>query len=79
MTSPLPKNQNDNAFTKVLLLPSHSKSVERSVKLLSDASHTIYGYKNRQKSILSKILSRKPSQKFSSKRHYHQTYNDLYL
>ena len=68
-----------DSLCKIPDLPSHSKSVERSVKLLSDASHTIYGYKNRQKSILSKILSRKPSQKFSSKRHYHQTYNDFYL
>ena len=60
-------------------LPSHSQSVERSVKLVSDASHTVHGYENRHKSILTKILSRKPRQKFSSKGHYHQTYDDLYL
>ena len=36
-------------------LPSHSQSVERSVKLVYDASHTIYGYENRHKSILTKF------------------------
>ena len=55
-------------------LPSHSQSVERSVKLLSDASHTVYSYKNRHKSILTKILSRKLRQNFSFKENYHQTY-----
>ena len=60
-------------------LLSHLQSVERSVKLVSDASHTIYGYENRPKSIWTKILSRRPRQKFSSKGHYHQTCHDLYL
>ena len=60
-------------------LPSHSQGVEQSVKLVSDASHTIYGYENRHTPILTKILSRKPRQKFSSKGHYHETYDDLYL
>ena len=60
-------------------LSSHSQSVELSVKLVSDASHTIYCYENRHKPILTKIFNRKLRQKFSSKGHYHQTYYDLYL
>ena len=68
-----------DSLCKIPDLPSHLQSLERSVKLGSDASHTIYGYENRHKSILTKILSRKPGQKFSSKGHYHQTYDDLYL
>ena len=68
-----------DSLCKIPDLPSHLQSLERSVKLVSDVSHTIYGYENRHKSILTKILSRKSRQKFSSKGHYHQTYDDLYL
>ena len=68
-----------DSLCKIPDLPSHLQSLERSVKLVSDVSHTIYDYENRHKSILTKILSRKPRQKFSSKGHYHQTYDDLYL
>ena len=60
-------------------LPSNLQSVEQSIKLVSDASYTTYGYENRHKSILTKILSRKLRQKLSSKGHYHQIYDDLYL
>ena len=68
-----------DSLCKIPDLPSHLQSVERSVKLVSDASHTIYGYENGYKSILTKILSRKPHQEFSSKGHYYQTYDNLYL
>ena len=33
-----------DCLCEILDLPSHSQTVERSVKLVSDASHTVYGY-----------------------------------
>lgn len=58
-------------------LPSHSQSVERSVKLVSEASKSCYGQENRHKSILVKILSRKHRPNFMSKGHYTQTYDSF--
>jgi hypothetical protein len=59
-------------------LPSHSQSVERSVKLVTEASHTVYGFDTRHRSILSKVLSRKMRPAFMSKGHYSQSYDSLY-
>ena len=70
--------QGEDLICDIPDMPSHSQSVERSVKLVSDASHTVFGYENRQKSILAKLLSRKMRQKFISNGHYHQTYDELY-
>ena len=67
-----------DSWCETLDLPSHSQSVERSLKLVPDASNTVYSNESRHESILTKILSRKLRQKFSSKGHYHQTYDDLY-
>ena len=42
----------------IIDLPSHSQSVERCVKLISEASNYVYGFENRHKSILAKVFSR---------------------
>ena len=41
----------NNSLLKLPDLPSHSQSVERSVKLVTEASHSYYGFDNRHKSI----------------------------
>ena len=38
-------------------LPCHSQRVERSVKMVSDASHTVFGEENKHKVTLPKLLS----------------------
>ena len=40
-------------------LPSHSQSIERGVKLVTEASHSYYGFDNRHRSIMAKITRRK--------------------
>ena len=59
-------------------LPSHSQSVERSVKLVSEASKTVYGFDNRHRSILTKVLGRKLRPSFMSKGHYYENYNKMF-
>ena len=59
-------------------LPSHSQSVERSVKLVSEASRVVCGADRRHKSILSKILSQSLRSTFMSKGHYTQKYDDIH-
>ena len=59
-------------------LPSHSQSVERSVKLISETSRVVCGTDRRHKSILTKILSRSLRPSFMSKGHYTQKYDDIY-
>lgn len=57
--------------------PSHSQSVERSVKLVSEVSGMVYGFENRHRSILTILLSRKHRPQFTSKGYYSQTYDYL--
>ena len=59
-------------------LPSHSQSVERSVKLVTEASTTVYGFENRHRSILTKLLSRECRPAFESKGYYHETYSNIF-
>lgn len=59
-------------------LPSHSQGVERSVKLVTEASHHVYGFQNRHRSSLTKVLSRKMRHSFMSKGHYSQSYDNVY-
>ena len=40
-------------------LPSHSQGVERSVKLVTEAAHAVFGYENRHRCIITKLLSRR--------------------
>lgn len=58
-------------------LPSHSQGSERTVKLVSEASHTVYGVVLRHKHILGKNLSRKMRPPFISKGYYQENYNCL--
>ena len=49
----------NNSLIKLPDLPSHSQSVKRSVKIVTEALHSYYGFDNRQKTIMAKITSRK--------------------
>ena len=51
-------------------LPVHSQSVERAVKLVTEASSTVCGEDNRHKWILSVNSSRKARKQFDSKKDY---------
>ena len=59
-------------------LPSHSQSVERSVKLVSEASRAVYGFDSRHKFILTKMLGREKRPFFWSKGNYKQNYDDIF-
>ena len=48
-------------------LPTHSQSMECSVKLVFDAAHTVFGYDNRHRSIITKLISRQHRPVFISK------------
>ena len=50
--------------------PSHAQSVERAVKLVSEASSSVYGLEARHKYILTKVKSRKLRPAFKSKSEY---------
>ena len=43
-------------------IPSYSLSVERTIKLFSEASHYIYGFDNQHSCIMTKLLSKKMCQ-----------------
>ena len=50
--------------------PVHSQSVERCVKLVTEASSSVYGQERRHGFILNKVASRKSRKSFSSKKYY---------
>ncbi|KAK6168779.1 hypothetical protein SNE40_019961 [Patella caerulea] len=52
---------------ELIELPSHSQSVERAVKLTSEASGTVYGLDSRHKHIQAKVLSCQMRPSFASK------------
>ena len=62
----------------LLNLPIHSQSVERAVKLVTEASECCFGLENRHKSILTKILSRALRPNFDSKGSYEQKFSDIF-
>ena len=70
-------NHANNSLIKLPDLPPDSQSVERSVKLVTEASHSYYGFDNGHKSIMAKITSRKMRPKFASKSSYSQTYDSI--
>ena len=47
--------------------PSHSQGVERAVKLVTEASQSMYGFEARHQSILAKVLCQELRPAFSSK------------
>ena len=55
-------------------LPAHSQSVERAVKLVSEASAHVYGTEGRHRHILVRLKSRKARPSFGSKGSYSETY-----
>jgi hypothetical protein len=58
-------------------LPSHSQSVERAVKLTSEASANVYGQESRHRHILAKVASRQMRPAFDSKGSYAESYDDI--
>ena len=50
--------------------PNNSQSVERAVKLVSDACHKVYGQKNRHDLIISIEAARKERPAYEQKRDY---------
>ena len=58
-------------------LPSHSQSVERAVKLTSEAAHFVYGLESRHRHILVKVQSRHMRPSFASKGAYSEGYDNL--
>ena len=67
----------NNSLIKLPGLPSHSQSVERSLKLVTEASQSYYGFENRHKSIMAKNTRRKMHPKFASKGSYSQTHDSI--
>ena len=58
------------------IFPSHSQSVDRSVKLVSEASVCVYGQEHRHQHICGKVLSRNERKSFTSKSYYDESYDD---
>ena len=58
-------------------LPSHSQSVERAVKLTSEASHMVYGLESRHKHILARQMSRSLRPSFASKGSYNANFDEM--
>ena len=62
-------------------LPSHSQAIERTVKLTTEASQTLYGFEARHQHITAKVLSQKLRTAFLSKGSYRENltqYINLY-
>ena len=55
--------------------PCHSQSVERAVKLTSEASHKVYGQEARHRHNLAKVTSMKMRPSFESKGQYMEEYD----
>ncbi|XP_047131321.1 uncharacterized protein LOC124810448 [Hydra vulgaris] len=68
----------NNVKPEISDFPSHSQSVERAVKLVSEASQYVYGLENRHSCILTKLLSRKMRKPYISKGHYSHSYDDIF-
>ena len=54
--------------------PSHSQGVERGVKLVTEASQSVYGFKARHQHILAKVLCQQLRPAFSSKELFDSIY-----
>ena len=68
---------NNDLKSDIPSLPSHSQSVERSVKLVSEASHVTYGLESRHKTIVAKVLGRSMRPSFLSKSYYQHCFEEL--
>ena len=58
--------------------PSHSQGVERAVKLVMEASHSVYGFEARHQHILANVLCQKLRPGFSSKGLYMELFDSIY-
>ena len=58
--------------------PSHSQGVERAVKLLMEASQSVYGFEVRHQHILAKVLCQQLKPAFSSKGSYMELFDSIY-
>ena len=59
-------------------LPSHTQSVERCVKLVSEASHAVYGVESRHRHINARVLGRSVRPAFETKSSYVEIYNEVF-
>lgn len=59
-----------NDLKKLLNFPCHTQSVERTIKLVTEASESVYGFKTRDNLIRAKLKSRQNVPSFSSKKDY---------
>ena len=69
----------DFCVEELVSFTDSDKSMERSVKLVSEASHICYGFDGRHKAKTAKITSRKMRPMFASKGGYFQNYDTLIL
>ena len=67
----------NNVEPEIPDFPSHSQSVERAVKLVSEASHMSMDSRI-DSCILTKLLSRKMRKPYVSKGHYFHSYDDIF-
>jgi len=73
----LVKMLDDQRKPDLPIFPSHSQSVERAVKLVSEATQCVYGTERRHQHICGKLQSRKLRKSFSSKSYYEENYDDV--
>ena len=58
--------------------PSHSQGVKRAVKLVTEASQSVYGFEARHQHILPKVLCQQLRLVFSSKGSYMELFDSIY-
>ena len=84
---PLTQDFSDNELQNSLLtgekinlpdFPSHSQGVERAVKLVTEASQSVYGFEARHQYILAKVLCQQLRPAFSSKGSYMELFDSIY-
>ena len=76
MTRHLTEEQLRQAYTSPLDLPKYpnnSQSVERAVKLVSEASHLVYGHQNRHQLIISRQAARQERPAYTTKKDFKRT------
>lgn len=69
---------NDPTRVQLPDFPSHSQSVERSVKLVTMVSKLVYGLDRRHETIKAKIAASEIRPPFISKGHYSESYDKLF-
>ena len=84
---PLTLDFSDNELQNSLLtgkkinlpdFPSHSQGEERVVKIVTEASQSVYGFEERHQHILAKVLCQQLRPAFSSKGSYMELFDSIY-